>query len=190
VADRPAGPASGCPLHDRLLAGEEAALVELYDRHATLVYRIAVRLLRDPAAAEDVTQEVFVAVWLRPDRFDPGSGTLQAWLAMLARRRAVDAVRLAARQRRRATEQADLRSPPDPAEQAEAGAVTNSLRKAVAALPEAQRRVVLLAYAGGHTTREIAALLGIPLGTAKSRLRLGLRRIAKLLSDDGFLDDR
>jgi RNA polymerase sigma-70 factor (ECF subfamily) len=173
-------------LHAGLLARKEAAITELYERYAPLVRGVAARLVRDPAAAEDVVQEVFVQVWTRPEAYDPGAGPLPGWLAMLARRRAVDAVRRAARQRRRAEARAGLVAAPDPAEAAVDAVLTDRLRAAVRALPEPQRVAVLLAYAGGLTGREIAARLGIPEGTAKSRLRLGLRRIARQLAANGF----
>jgi RNA polymerase sigma factor (sigma-70 family) len=125
----------------------------------------------------------------RPATYDPAAGTLQTWLAMLARRRAIDAIRRAARQQRRAAaERGPVPTAPDPAEAAVDAALTASLRAAVDALPEVQRTAVLLAYAGGLTAREVAARLGIPEGTAKSRLRLGLRRISRLLAAEGFLD--
>ncbi|MEN3360427.1 MAG: hypothetical protein V7637_4409 [Mycobacteriales bacterium] len=175
-------------LHARLLAGEEDALAELYARYGPLVYAVAVRLVRDRAVAEDVIQDVFVQVWRRPASYDPRAGTLRAWLAMLARRRAIDAIRRAARQRRRPATEPE--PPPDPAEAAVHAALTSSVRAAVEALPEAQRTAVLLAYAGGLTAREIANRLGVPEGTVKSRLRLGLRRISRLLAAEGFVADR
>lgn len=173
-------------LHAGLLARKEAAITELYDRYAPLVHSVAVRLVRDPASAEDVTQEVFVQVWARPEAYDPAAGGLPGWLAMLARRRAIDAVRRSARQRRRAAGRAGPADPPDPAQAAVDAVLTDRLRAAVRALPEPQRTAVLLAYAGGLTAREIAGRLGIPEGTAKSRLRLGVRRVARLLAANGY----
>jgi RNA polymerase sigma factor (sigma-70 family) len=189
VTELPICPELERRLHAGLLARDHGALADLYNRYALLVYAVAVRLARDPAIAEDVTQEVFVQVWTRPEAFDPAAGTLQAWLAMLARRRAIDAVRRTARQRRRAAaESGEPETAPDPADAAVNAAVHKSVRAAVDALPAAQRTVVLLAYVGGFSAREIAERLGIPEGTAKSRLRLGLRRIGRLLAADGFVD--
>jgi RNA polymerase sigma-70 factor (ECF subfamily) len=187
MGESPAGREVERRLHAGLVAGEEAALTELYARYGPLVYAVAVRLVRDSAAAEDVVQDVFVQVWRRPASYDPAAGTLRAWLAMLARRRAIDAIRRSARQRRRST--AEPEPAPDPAEAAVRSALASSVRAAVGALPEAQRTAVLLAYAGGLTAREIAARLGVPEGTVKSRLRLGRRRITRLLAAEGFVPD-
>jgi len=178
-------------LRARLLAGEEAALTELYDRYGALVFGVAARLVRDPASAEDVSQEVFAHVWSRPAAFDPGCGTLRGWLTTLAHRRAVDAVRRAVREQRCAVAHGGLSpSPPDPADCAVAAAVASGVWSAVDALPATQRTPILLAYAGGLTARQIAERLGIPEGTVKSRLRLGLRRLARLLAAGGFTDER
>lgn len=176
-------------LHAGLVAGDEQALTEVYERYAALVFTVALRLVRDPASAEDVVQEVFVQVWRQPAMFDPAAGTLRSWLAMLARRRAIDAIRRSARQRRRAEAAGAPPAGTDPAEAAIDAALASSVRTAVAALPDAQRTAVLLAYAGGLTAREIAARLGVPEGTVKSRLRLGLGRITRLLADEGFIGD-
>jgi RNA polymerase sigma factor (sigma-70 family) len=124
-------------LHASLIAGEEGALTELYERYGALVFAVAVRLVRDPATAEDVVQEVFVQVWRQPAGFDPAAGTLPTWLAMLARRRAIDAIRRSARQQRRADAETEaVPAGPDPAEAAVEAALTTSVRAAVAALPE------------------------------------------------------
>jgi RNA polymerase sigma factor (sigma-70 family) len=171
-----------------LVARDEAALTDLYERYAALVHTVAVRLLRDPVAAQDVVQEVFEQVWRRPDGYDPAAGSVRSWLALLARRRAIDAIRHTARQRRRAVGAAAPGDPPDPAEAAVDASLARDLRAAVRALPEPQRVAVLLAYVGGHTAREIAERLGIPEGTAKSRLRLGLRRISRALAERGLLE--
>jgi RNA polymerase sigma factor (sigma-70 family) len=171
-----------------LVARDERALAELYERYAPLVHRVAARLLHDPVAAQDVVQEVFEQMWRRPRAYDPAAGSLRGWLALLARRRAIDAIRQTARQRRRALAADRAGDPPDPADAAVDASLTRHLRAAVQALPEPQRVAVLLAYAGGHTAREIADRLGIPEGTAKSRLRLGLRRISRAMAEDGLLD--
>lgn len=171
----------------RLRAGDDRALAELYDRFAGLVHGVAIRTLRDPSTAADVTQEVFVAVWQRPDVIDTDRGSVAAFLSVLARRRAVDALRRSSRaaQRERRADAID----PGPAEPTVEDAVLTRttgqrLRAAVGRLPEAQRTAIELAYFDGLTFTEVAARLGIPEGTAKSRLRLALAKLATLLSDE------
>lgn len=175
-------------LRDRLIAGDETALAELYDAFGALVYRLALRVTRDWTAAQDVTQEVFVYLWEHPSRFDPDRGELRSWLGVMAHRRAVDWVRREAVQRRHrqraATEEQD--PAPPPGEQAIASWVQELLGKAVDALPAEQRVAVRLAYFEGHTFRSVATALGIPEGTAKSRLRLGLAALRRRLGAEGL----
>jgi RNA polymerase sigma-70 factor (ECF subfamily) len=172
-------------LRDRLVYGDETAFIDLYERLSSLVYTIAVRVTRDRRAAEDVTQEVFLAIWQRPLAFDPAKGSLRGWLAMMAHRRAVDLVRREETHRRtsldgrlyagavsRGDPVGDLVSDADAAER---------LGTALRALPEHLSRAITLAYLEGRTYREVAIELGVPEGTAKSRLREGLRRLAVAL---------
>jgi len=176
-------------LRERLLAGDDDALAEAYDRWSTLVHSLAMRITADHAAAEDVTQDVFVHLWQHPDRYDPRRGVLRSWLCLLARSRALDSVR-----RRRAQDRCHAAAAaiaPMPAEvddgvvwQAEAKAV----REAVAALPDRQREAVLLAYYGGRTYREVARDLDIPEGTAKWRLKAALSGLADSLATEGILE--
>jgi RNA polymerase sigma-70 factor (ECF subfamily) len=169
----------------RIASGDEAALRRVYAQHGSLVYSIAVRVTRDRCAAEDVAQQVFIRVWERPTGFDPGRGSLRTWLATLAHSRAVDHVRHEQAGRRR--EQRQLpESPLDVEEAATSSAVAERVRRAVDTLPDEQRTAVLLAYYDARTYRQVAAALDIPEGTAKSRLRLGLRRIAKCLEQEGL----
>jgi RNA polymerase sigma factor (sigma-70 family) len=170
---------------DRLIAGEETALNEIYDQFASFVYGLALRVIGDARAAEDVAQDVFVSVWERPDAFDPDRGSLRTWLGTLAHRRAVDHVRREEARRRRSVKEAS-RSPtaPDVEEMAMALVTAERVRAALATLPDDQRRAIQLAYFGGKTYRQVAEVLGIPEGTAKSRLRLGLRRIADALDEE------
>jgi RNA polymerase sigma factor (sigma-70 family) len=170
---------------DRLIAGEEAALNEIYDQFASSVYGLALRVIGDARAAEDVAQDVFVCVWKRPDAFDPERGSLRTWLGTLAHRRAVDHVRREEARRRRAVNEASRsQTAPDVEEMAMALVTAERVRAALATLPDDQRRAIQLAYFGGKTYRQVAEVLGIPEGTAKSRLRLGLRRIADALDDE------
>ncbi len=170
---------------DRLIAGEEGALNEIYDQFASFVYGLALRVIGDARAAEDVSQDVFVIVWERPDAFDPDRGSLRTWLGTLAHRRAVDHVRREeARKRRAIKDAARPETTPDVEEMAMALVTAERVRSALATLPDDQRRAIQLAYFGGKTYRQVAQVLGIPEGTAKSRLRLGLRRIAGVLETE------
>lgn len=174
-------------LRARLVRGDEAALGELYDQFGSFVYGLAVRVIGDRAAAEDVTQEVFVTLWERPELFDPERGRIRTFLGTVAHRRAVDHVRREeARRRRHERDAAMVRTVPDVDEMAVAIVNAERVRAAVAALPPDQRAAIELAYFGGKTYREVAQVLGIPEGTAKSRMRLGLQRIATALEADGI----
>jgi RNA polymerase sigma factor (sigma-70 family) len=169
-------------LIDRLVAGDDSALADLYDRYAGFVYGLALRVLADRQAAEDVTQDVFVALWENPGRIRPELGTLRGFLGTVTHGRAVDIIRREEARRRR-----ESRVPEEPsgvadlAETAVLSETTGKVREAVELLPEAQRRALELAYFHGRTYRQVAELLGIPEGTAKSRLRLALQHIAETL---------
>jgi RNA polymerase sigma factor (sigma-70 family) len=170
---------------DRLIAGEEGALNEIYDQFASFAYGLALRVIGDARAAEDVAQDVFVTFWERPDAFDPDRGSLRTWLGTLAHRRAVDHVRREEARRRRAIKDAARpETTPDVEEMAIALVTAERVRSALATLPDDQQRAIQLAYFGGKTYRQVAQVLGIPEGTAKSRLRLGLRRIAGVLETE------
>ncbi|XVU28428.1 sigma-70 family RNA polymerase sigma factor [Actinoplanes sp. CA-054009] len=174
-------------LRDRLVYGDETALIDLHERFSSLVYTIAVRVTRDSAAAEDVTQEVFLAVWQRPHAFEPAKGSLRGWLAMMAHRRAVDLVRREEAHRRtssavRLYDATFSRGDPVGEQVSDADAAAR-LTEALKALPERLCRAITLAYLEGHTYREVAVVLGVPEGTAKSQLREGLRRLAKALRE-------
>ena len=169
-------------VRERLLARDDAALGEVYDQFSSFVYGIAYRVIGDARAAEDVAQDVFLKLWESPGGFEPTRGSMRTWLGTLAHRRAVDHVRREEAKRRTAIRDA-ARSPvaPDVEEMAMALVTAERVRAALATLPDEQREAIQLAYFGGRTYREVAEQLGIPEGTAKSRLRLGLRRIAGAL---------
>src|SRR5262245_46954665 len=173
-------------VRDRVLAGDEGALGEVYDQYASFVYGLAARVIGDSRAAEDVSQEVFLTFWERPASFDPARGSLRTWLGTLTHRRAVDHVRREEARRRRA-ERAGARAvaAPDVEELATALVTAERVHAALELLPPDQRRAIQLAYFGGKTYRQVAETLGIPEGTAKSRLRLALRRIADALEAEG-----
>ncbi|HET6794525.1 MAG TPA: sigma-70 family RNA polymerase sigma factor [Acidimicrobiales bacterium] len=165
----------------RMAAGDEEALAEAFERFGALVYGLARRVTGDSSVAEDVVQEVFVALWKRPDRFDPERGSLRAYLGVQAHRRAVDAVRRDTRRSQREVRQFDGGSCAGHGDPLDAAMVTEVVKEAIGRLPAEQRRVVELTYYGGRSNREVASFLGIPEGTVKSRLRLAQSKLGTLL---------
>ena len=168
----------------RLAAGDERALAEMFDQLASSVYSGALRVLGNGSAAQDVVQDVFVELWSHPGRYDPAAGSLRTYLIVLARRRAVDLLR--SELRRVARQERHYRltpaEPPGAASDELVAAETASVvRTAVQLLPDGQRRVVELAYFEGLTCREVARTMGIPEGTAKSRLRLAMAKLESVL---------
>lgn len=170
----------------RLAAGEEEALGEVYDTYAPLVFGLALRVTRSREAAEDVTQEVFAFLWERPLAFDPAKGPLRTWLGTLAHRRAVEVVRREERRRVLMTTWPLEPAGPGVEDEVTAAEVNGRVRHAVAVLPGGLREAVELAYYRGRTYRQVAAELGLAEGTAKSRIRLALRRIADTLAEEGI----
>jgi len=173
----------------RVSAGDDRALAAIYDQYSALVYGIAHRLI-GVSAANDVTQQVFLRLWERPESFDPHRATLRTFLAVMARRRSIDTLRGRLRSERR-DEQVARQAPvstPDVDEAAMAMIASERVRAAVATLPPEQRRAIELAYFEGLTFREVASATGVAEGTAKSRLRLGLGRLAAHLHDDDTAD--
>jgi RNA polymerase sigma-70 factor (ECF subfamily) len=165
-------------IREALTAGRADALAEAYDLYSAAVYGIALRITHDHGAAEDVTQEVFVDLWQRPERYDPGQAPLRGWLCMIARRRAIDWRRRQATRDRYTLLLAGQAVPaPNVEEDVEASTMAKLVRAAVHELPPLYREAIALAYYYGLTYREVAVELGIPEGTAKYRLRTGLRRI-------------
>lgn len=154
----------------------------LYRRHHATVFRAAYGVLQDRVLAEDVAQEVFLALWRRPDRFDASRGDLPSYLRLLARSRALDAWRTArcgsrAQERLLERERAERPAAMDSAAVVEHRELSEELTAAVGRLPESQREAVALAYWGELAASEVASHTCVPLGTAKSRLRLGLARL-------------
>jgi len=173
-------------VRDRLVARDPSALSDLYDQFGSYVFGLAARVIGDRHAAEDVTQEVFLSLWERPEAFEPSRGRLRTFLGTLAHRRAVDVVRREEARRRRAARDAATTTPiPDVGELAMAIVTAEQVRAEVSRLPSEQRAAIELAYFGGRTYRQVAEELGIPEGTAKSRMRLGLGRIAQALEAQG-----
>jgi RNA polymerase sigma-70 factor (ECF subfamily) len=165
----------------------EIALAEVYRRHGGAVYGLARRVLNNASEAEDVTQEVFLRLWNRPDRFDPGRGTLRSFLLTQSHGRAVDAVRSLNARRLRESGEARRTATAEYDMQHEVWdlAVADQVARALGDLPDDERRAIELAYFDGHTYVEVADLLGQPEGTVKSRIRNGMRRMRALLVDAG-----
>lgn len=170
----------------RIQRRDETALEELYDRQSTAVYSLALRIVGDRAAAEDVLSDVFWRVWRRAETFDPRRGSLTAWLLTITRRRALDELRMGARRERRerspdAMGEVPQERAPSPEGEALAGEVQEHVREALAALPPEQRGPIELAYFEGLTHVEIADRLQEPLGTIKTRIRTGMQRLRESL---------
>jgi RNA polymerase sigma-70 factor (ECF subfamily) len=154
----------------------------VYDRFAALVFGLVRRVLRDPAQSEEVTQEVLLEVWRTASRFDPGEGNARSWLLTLAHRRAVDRVRSAQASAEREARAAVAATDYDVVvEEVEARLDAQRVRRCLATLTELQRESVTLAYYGGYTYREVAGLLGVAVGTVKTRMRDGLIRLRDCL---------
>ncbi len=165
--------------------GEVVAFTDLYDGLAPRIYRLVLRTVGDTHQAEEVTQEVFLQIWQNSDRFDPRRGNARSWVMTMAHRRAVDRVRTSEARRRRDDKDADLgrQDPIDPtSEAAHASLDAEKVRAGLATLSHVQRRALELAYFGGYTHSEVAQLLKIPLGTAKTRIRDGLIQLRDVLS--------
>jgi RNA polymerase sigma-70 factor, ECF subfamily len=153
------------------------AFAVLYDRYSSLVYSVAMRVLKNPAAAEDVLHDVFLQLWHSPEKFEASRGNLASWLAVIARNRAIDGTR---RERPRVDpEDVVLVSPVDIHSEAERSAVAEKVRGVLKTMPEVQRRAVEMAFFDGMTHVEIADKTHEPLGTVKTRIRSGLIMIRK-----------
>jgi RNA polymerase sigma-70 factor (ECF subfamily) len=160
--------------------GDEAAFARLYDTTSARVYGLSLRIVRDPAQAEEVAQESFLEIWRTAARFDPARGSAIAWMLTIVHRKAVDRVRSAEASSRRDTTYHSQNQPvahDATAEAAQASLEARRVRGALAALTEVQREAVELAYFGGYTHTEVATMLDLPVGTAKTRIRDGLIRL-------------
>lgn len=160
----------------RICRRDARGLATLYDRYVVPVYALALRIVRHVADAEDVTQDVFTQVWTQASRYDRARGPVPAWMLVIARSRALDRLR-----RRGPASDGVVDDQPSTSASAIEVAVTGErarmARSALAALPVAERRALLLAYFGGMTQAEIAAETGTPIGTVKTRIRRGLSRL-------------
>lgn len=198
-------PSAEAALIAAVAAGSEDALAVLYDRYVAALHATAFRLTGDRQVAEDVVQEVFLTLWNRADRFDPNLGSLAAWLGTIARHRAVDRLRAAGRRPRlvslggtaddepaaEALERAihgrqgsgAVPAATDPAAAFEVAEAGEAIRAAIATMPDHEREVIHLAYREELTQSEIAARLGWPLGTVKTRTRRALARLREVLAE-------
>lgn len=157
--------------------GDEQAMASIFDRYSKVVYSVSLRVLRDPSAAEDVLQEIFMQIWRNPDGFIATRGSLGGWLAVVARNRSIDALR-----RKRPSEQIDdmpLASSYNLAEEAERNSMMERARSVIHLLPVEQRKTLEMAFFDGLTHAEIAEMTGDPLGTVKTRIRSALLTLRK-----------
>ena len=174
----------------RVEGGDEEALVELHRRYVSLVYSMAWQVLGDGAAAEEATQDVFMKVWERAGQFDPAKGRFTSWLLTVARHAAIDLRRKLARrtpdERLASLKEAEWLNVAGAMDDRHAADERNSLHHALGELPPDQRQVLMLAYFGGLSQSEISEHLRIPLGTVKTRIRLGMEKLraALVLVDD------
>jgi RNA polymerase sigma-70 factor (ECF subfamily) len=165
----------------RLATGDQSAVGDLYDRYGRQVFALAVRMLNDRAAAEDVTQEVFVKVWRNASRFDAVRGSPATWILHIAHTTTVDALRSRRVQPERYEQWPEESDPAaDPVASAELADMGAQVRGALMRLPAEQRHTLELAYFGALTQSEIATRLQVPLGTVKGRIRLGLEALRHL----------
>jgi RNA polymerase sigma-70 factor (ECF subfamily) len=162
------------------------AAEELYDRFASRVYGLGIVMLGNDATAQDLVQDTFVKLWRSADRFDARRGKLETWVLLVARSLAIDALRrrvLDARSMERIGVQREASSEAGPDEIAETEDLADRARRAMASLSDGQRAALELAYFGGKTSAEVAELEGIPLGTAKTRIRTALLRLREALEE-------
>lgn len=174
-------------LHRRLSSRDREAFEELFRRYGDAAYGLAFRITAQRALAEEVVQEAFLALWRTPEAFDPARGVFRSFFLSLVHHRAVDAVRREERMRRRGERASNLE--PVRGEDVADGVVEGSylatrrkqVREALTMLPAEQRQVVELAYFGGYTQSRIAEMLGIPLGTVKTRTLAAMRKLRRFL---------
>ena len=178
-------------LAQQLAAGDVEALEVLYDRYGALAYSVSVRVLGDPGKAEDVVQEVFLKVWTNAARFDGGKGSLRTWLLTAVRNRSIDQLRGRGAHERLEKEIPDFVSAAgpgaDPWREVSLSIEREAVRQAVDSLPSDQKQAVELAYFGGYSHPEIAAMVRVPLSTVKGRMRLGMEKLHSYLLGKGFV---
>ncbi|HEY6412725.1 MAG TPA: sigma-70 family RNA polymerase sigma factor [Edaphobacter sp.] len=157
--------------------GDEYAMASLFDRYSRVVYSVALRVLRDPASAEDILQEVFMQLWRNPDAFTATRGNLGGWLAVVSRNRSIDALRR--KKPMDPVNELTLASPYNLANDAERNNMMEKARGVIVKLPAEQRKTLEMAFFDGLTHSEIAEMTGDPLGTVKTRIRSALTTLRK-----------
>jgi len=167
-------------LIERIRSGDETAMADMYDRYSGIVYGVALRVLGNTTAAEDVLQEVFLQLWRNPQVFDANRGKLPAWLAVIARNRAIDHLRK--RPPEDDIEDLPISTGVNLENEAAQRLAIDKIRGVLAQLPQDQRRALEMAFFEGMTHTEIAAKSGEPLGTIKTRIRTGLLVLRKAFS--------
>jgi RNA polymerase sigma-70 factor (ECF subfamily) len=166
---------------------EPAAAAELYERFASRVYGLGIVMLGGDAAAQDLVQDTFVKLWRSADRYDPRRGKLETWVLLVARSLAIDSLRrrvLEARVLERNPPPHEASDEPGPDARAEVADLSERARRAMQSLTDGQRAALELAYFGGKTSAEVAELEGIPIGTAKTRIRTALLRLREALTEE------
>jgi len=175
-----------------LVAGNQDALANLYDRYGRLAYSVAFRILGDPGRAEDVVQDVFLKLWNQAAQFDAGRGSLRTWLITAVRNRSIDTFRgrgAHERQERELKPELQATGPSsDPWREVSLSLERTAVREALSSLPLVQRQTVELAYFGGLSQREIAEFTGVPLSTVKGRIRIALEKLSTYLMGRGLID--
>lgn len=164
----------------RIRAGDESAMADLYDRYSGIVYGVALRVLANTSAAEDVVQEVFLQLWRNPQAFDADRGKLAPWLAVIARNRAIDLLRK--RPMEDDIDELPISTGVDLEDEAAQRLAISKVRGVLGQLPADQRRLLEMAFFEGLTHTEIASKTGEPLGTVKTRIRSGLVALRKAFS--------
>ena len=166
----------------RSIAGGDAdALMQMYQRHGRAVFSLALYVVRDPATAEEITQDAFITLWQKATQFDVKRGKFESWLLQITRNLAIDRLRYQRRRVQAVGSIEDMESHPALRYEPATSDLTHELNTLLALLPAAQRETIEMAYFQGYTHEEIAARLGLPLGTVKSRILLGLRKLHALL---------
>lgn len=175
--------ASDQELMQALLHRDVSALEQLYDRHHRMALAIAYRVLGDPSLAEDAVQESFLAVWRKPDQFKADRGSFRSWLLGIVRHRAIDIARgrSAGRGQISLDQIAVEPSFKDAWQEVSPRLDAEIVRRAIHTLPDGQRDAIMLAYYGGYTQQEVSEQTGVPLGTVKGRMRLGMQKLRSML---------